>query len=122
MARFRFSRRAEDDLLSIGAYTLRTWGENQAVRYIGDLEACCQMLADNPALGRTCDNVRPGLRRMEIGRHAVFYREDAGGILVSRILHRRMLLERHVIDDEDAGPQETETPRRRRAARSRPQQ
>jgi toxin ParE1/3/4 len=104
VARFRFSRRAEADLLTIGAYTLRTWGENQAARYICDLEARCQMLADNPALGRACDDVRPGLRRMEIGRHVVFYREDTGDILVSRILHQRMLPERHVIDDEDAGP------------------
>jgi toxin ParE1/3/4 len=99
-----FSRRAEADLLSIGAYTLRTWGENQAVRCIGDLEACCQMLADNPTLGRTCDDVRPGLRRMEIGRHVVLYRADTGGILVSRILHRRMLPERHVIGNEDDWP------------------
>jgi plasmid stabilization system protein ParE len=41
---------------------------------------------------------------MECGRHVVFYREDAGGILVSRILHQRMLPERHAIDDRDAGP------------------
>ena len=99
MAAFRFSRRAEADLLSIGAYTLRTWGEDQTIRYMNDLEACCQMLADNPSLGRACDDVRPGLRRMERGRHVVFYREDAGGILVSRILHQRMLPERRAIDD-----------------------
>jgi toxin ParE1/3/4 len=104
VAAFRFSRRAEADLLSIGAYTVRTWGEDQAIRYIDDLEACCQMLADNPALGRVCDDIRPGLRRMERGRHVVFYREDAGGILVSRILHQRMLPERRAIDDEDAEP------------------
>jgi toxin ParE1/3/4 len=96
---FRFSRRAEADLVGIGAYTLRTWGEDQTIRYIDDLEACCQMLADTPALGRACDDVRPGLRRMERGEHVVFYREDAGGILVSRILHRRMLPERHAIDE-----------------------
>ena len=59
------------------------------------------MLADNPALGRPCDGVRPGLRRMEHGRHVVFYRQDVRGILVSRLLHQRMLPERHVIDDED---------------------
>jgi toxin ParE1/3/4 len=99
VAAFRFTRRAEADLLSIGAYTLRTWGEDQTIRYLDDLEACCQMLADNPTLGRVCDDVRPGLRRMERGRHVVFYREDAGGILVSRILHQRMLPERHAIDD-----------------------
>ena len=103
MAAFRFSRRAEADLLIIGAYTLRSWGEDQTIRYIDDLEACCQMLADNPTLGRACDEVRPGLRRMECGQHVVFYREDAEGILVSRILHQRMLPERHAIDDRDAG-------------------
>jgi toxin ParE1/3/4 len=104
VALFRFSRRAEADLLAIGAYTLRNWGEEQAVRYIDGLEACCQMLADNPALGRACDDIRPGLRRMEHGRHVVFYRQAAGGILVSRILHQRMLPERQGIADEDEGP------------------
>ena len=98
MAVFRFSRRAEADLLSIGVYTLHTWGEDQTIRYIDDLEACCQMLADNPTLGRACDDVRPGLRRMERGRHVVFYREGAGGILISRILHQRMLPERRAFD------------------------
>ena len=35
------------------------------------------MLADNAALGRVSDDVSPGLRRMERGRHVVFYREAA---------------------------------------------
>jgi plasmid stabilization system protein ParE len=52
VAAFRFSRRAEADLLSIGDYTLRTWGKAQAARYLGELEVCCQTLSDNPALGR----------------------------------------------------------------------
>lgn len=103
MARVRFSRRAEADLLSIADYTLRTWGEAQTNRYLDDLEACCQMVADNPALGRASDHVRPGLRRMERGRHVVFYRQEAGAILVSRILHQSMLPEKQAIDDDDVG-------------------
>jgi toxin ParE1/3/4 len=102
VGRFRISRLAEADLYNIGAYTLRTWGEAQADRYLAQLEACCQRLADNPALGRACDEIRPGLRRMEQGRHVVFYREEAGGVLISRILHQRMLLEQQDIDDEDS--------------------
>jgi toxin ParE1/3/4 len=98
---FRLSRRAEADLLSIGNHTLQTWGEDQAVRYLSELEACCQMLARNLALGRTCHHVRPGLRRMENGKHVVFYRQEPGGILVSRILHQRMLPERHALDVEE---------------------
>ena len=99
MARFRFSRRAEADLLSIGEYSLRTWGKTQAAHYIGELQICCQTLADNPALGRLCDDVRPGLHRLEHAKHAVFYRQERGGILVSRILHQRMLPDRYAIDD-----------------------
>jgi toxin ParE1/3/4 len=99
MAKFRLSRRAEVDLLSIGEFTLREWGKSQAARYIGELETCCQMLADNPALGRPCDHVRPGLRRHEHGKHVLFYRRESKGILISRILHQRMLPERHAIDE-----------------------
>jgi toxin ParE1/3/4 len=99
VASFRFSRRAEADLLGIGDYTLRTWGKAQAISYLRDLEACCQALAHNPALGRPCDDVRPGLRRMERGKHVVFYRREAGGILISRILHQRMLPDRHDTGD-----------------------
>jgi plasmid stabilization system protein ParE len=43
--------------------------------------------------------IRPGLRRMEQGKHVVFYREEPGGILISRILHQRMLPENQAIDD-----------------------
>ena len=99
MAALRFSCRAAADLLSIGTYTLRTWGTDQTIRYLDDLEACCQILADNPALGRPCDEVRPSLRRMEHGRHVVFYRTDKGSILISRILHQSMIPERQAFDD-----------------------
>lgn len=104
MATFRFLRRAEADLQSIGDYTLHTWGKTQAARYLGELEVCCQTLADNPALGRLCQDVRPGLHRLEHGKHVVFYRQERGGGLVSRILHQRMLPERPPIDDQDQEP------------------
>jgi toxin ParE1/3/4 len=95
---------AEADLFNIGLYTFRTWGEIQTDRYIRQLEDCCQLLADNPALGRPCDEIRPGLRRMKQGKHVVFYREELGGILISRILHQSMLPEKQAFDDEDDTP------------------
>lgn len=100
MAACRFSRLAESDLIGIANYTLRTWGEDQTAKYIDDLEACCRRLTDNPSSGRSADHVRRGLRRMEQGKHVVFFRREPGGIIVSRILHERMLPERHPIDDE----------------------
>jgi toxin ParE1/3/4 len=104
MAAYRLSCLAEADLLDIATYTLHIWGQDQAIRYVDDLEVCCQRIADNPELGRACDHVRPGLRRMEHGRHVLFYRIEAKGILVSRILHQRMLPERQSIHEEDSEP------------------
>jgi plasmid stabilization system protein ParE len=49
----------------------------------------------------TGDEVRPGLRRLEHGMHVVFYRQERGDILVSRILHQRMLSDRHSTEDHD---------------------
>ncbi len=86
--------------MGIGDYTLRTWGVDQTIRYLDELEACCQRLADNPASGRPCDHVRPGLRRMEQGKHVVFFRREARGILISRILHEKMLPSRHGVPED----------------------
>jgi len=101
MAAFRFTKRAESDLLDIGDHTLRTWSAAQASRYLGELEICCQSLADNPSLGRLCEYIRPSLHRFEHGMHVVFYRRDGRGILISRILHQSMLPEKHSLTDPD---------------------
>lgn len=100
MVSYRLSRRAEADLMDIGRYTLEARGEAQFVRYMDELESCCRMLAENPGLGRPCDHIRPGLRRIREGKHVIFYRQHAEGILIVRILHGRMLPERHPFDDE----------------------
>jgi len=38
---------------------------------------------------------------MELGKHVLFYREEPGSILVSRILHERMLPENLTVDEEE---------------------
>jgi toxin ParE1/3/4 len=99
MPGFRFSESAKADLLSIGAYTIETWGIVQAARYLDELDRCAKMLALNPRLGRACGWIRPGLHRFEKGRHVVFYRLEANGILVSRILHQSMLPQEEQFED-----------------------
>jgi len=101
MTTLRFSSSARADLLSIGSYTLQTWGAAQTVRYLEGLEQCARMLAGNPSTGRPCDWIRPGLHRFEKGRHVVFYRRTGDGVLVSRILHRSMLPEQQPFEDVD---------------------
>ncbi|MGO8759883.1 MAG: type II toxin-antitoxin system RelE/ParE family toxin [Terracidiphilus sp.] len=103
MAAVHFSVSAREDLLKIGAYTIRTWGEAQAARYLGDLEKCTNMLARSPGLGRSCDWIRPGLHRFEQGRHVIFYRTVKSGIRIIRILHQSMMLDRQRFEDKDPG-------------------
>lgn len=62
------------------------------------------MLADNPEAGRLSDDIRRGVRRMEHGRHVIFYRPDTAGILISRVLHQRMLPRRYSIEEDDYQP------------------
>ena len=100
----RFSHRAEADAIQIGVSTLRTWSEDQDERYINDLEACCYTLAGNPDPGRAANSVRLGLRRMEQGRHVVFYRREKGGTPVARILHQRMMPGMQSVGDETNAP------------------
>lgn len=91
MPSLRYSRDAERDLEEITAFTISTWGIEQAARYIKMLENACGRLSQNPGMGRPCDDILPGLRRMEQGSHVVFYQLDVQGITVFRILHQRML-------------------------------
>lgn len=51
-------------------------------------------------MGRACDEIRSGLRRMKCLQRVIFYLQEADGILVSRVLHQRMLPRLHEIDDE----------------------
>jgi toxin ParE1/3/4 len=100
VGRYRLSRRAERDLLEIGAFTLKQWGPDQVRRYLAKLDECCKQIAEMPTMGRTANEVRPGLRRIEHGRHVIFYRESPEGILVGRIVHQRMLAEHQPFTDE----------------------
>jgi toxin ParE1/3/4 len=51
MPTYRKTRRADEDLQEIYRYTRRTWGRDQAVRYIRGLEQRYTALADNPLAG-----------------------------------------------------------------------
>ena len=91
MAALQLRSKARSDLLSVAEYTRRNWGEAQTIRYLNKIQDCMDRLADNPMLGRACDDILPGRRRMEEGRHVIFYRIEKKSIVVSRILHESMV-------------------------------
>lgn len=99
MASFRLTIRARADLRSIAEYTRTRWDDAQAVSYLDNLRRACQRIASNPAIGRA-DAALPRYLRLEQGKHVLFFRRDADGILVVRILHQRMLPQLHLDHEE----------------------
>jgi toxin ParE1/3/4 len=97
---YRLSKLARLDLIDIADYTVDTWGVEQALRYLDSLDACFDRLAKTPQIGRRCDRIRAGYRRMEHERHVILYRADGDGIFIGRVLHQGMLPGRHLIEDE----------------------
>jgi len=56
---YRKTRRADEDLQEIYRYTRRTWGRDQAVRYLHELEQRFTALADNPLAGLAREDLQP---------------------------------------------------------------
>ncbi|MEH6660818.1 MAG: type II toxin-antitoxin system RelE/ParE family toxin [Parasphingorhabdus sp.] len=94
MADLRLSRRAASDLAEIADYTISEFGIEQARLYRDQFQACFQSLLANPQLGRSAEEVAPGLRRIRQQAHVVFYRVERGGLLIVRVLHHSMDFER----------------------------
>ena len=91
MRDFTLSAKAELDLDEIAAYTRDNWGEEQLDRYLSELEDCFALLAQFSGMGRRFGAIGKGLRRHELGRHVIFYRETEGGVRILRVLHRSRL-------------------------------
>lgn len=77
-------------------YSVQQWGLEQAERYTLALENACAALAEAPARAQDCGYIRAGYRRHTTGRHVIYFRVEAYGIAVVRILHYRMDTLRHL--------------------------
>tara|TARA_R100001244_G_scaffold9454_3_gene11463 strand:- start:4472 stop:4762 length:291 start_codon:yes stop_codon:yes gene_type:complete len=95
MAELQLSRRAANDLAEIADYTIAEFGIDQARLYRDQLDACFRSLLANPQLGRSAEEVAPGLRRIRQQAHVVFYTAEQDQMLIVRVLHHSMDFERH---------------------------
>jgi len=86
----RLSRLAVADLAEIAEYTIERFGLEQSRRYRDGLKTCFVQLTNNPALGRSAEQLVPGLQRFEHQSHVVFYISEPGNLLIVRVLHSSM--------------------------------
>ncbi len=87
MSAYHLNARTLSELDRIADYTLANWGPAQADRYMSELFERFQWLAENPMLGRTRDEIRPGVKSYRQGSHMILYRIDEPDIFVIGIPH-----------------------------------
>ncbi|MCC5867639.1 MAG: type II toxin-antitoxin system RelE/ParE family toxin [Gammaproteobacteria bacterium] len=98
MLKLRVTPKAESDLIGIWVYTCEEWGVDQADKYLDQLEAGMKQLINHPLLGADYVHVLPGYRRLQVERHAVFYRVHEPEVLVIRVLHEDMDAHERLLD------------------------
>ena len=81
---------AKRDLREILSQSRKDWGGDLAARYGAAVADGLKRIARHPDRFPAVGDSHPGLRRLRIGRHLVFYREEADAVIVIRILHERM--------------------------------
>jgi toxin ParE1/3/4 len=77
---------AEKDLNEILQY-ISADSLHHAEQLLLQIDKKCRMLAENPLLGKTRDELKPNLRSFPISSYVIFYRSIPSGIEVVRILH-----------------------------------
>lgn len=87
--RIRYARAARSDIVGILDYTEREWGEDQRSAYWRQLRSTIGTLTETPFLGRTRDDLLPGMRSYPAGSHLLYYLEAGNELVVVRILHSR---------------------------------
>lgn len=97
VSRYVLSPAAQLDLEQIWDYTCERSGDDQAEKYVREIERAIQRVMQNPMIGRACDEVRAGYRRHAVGSHTLYYRLAGADVVdVVRILHHRMDVDRHL--------------------------
>ena len=82
----RLAKRAEDDLIAIAQYGDEHFGVAQSNRYRNKLKQRFAVLAEQPRLYPAVEHIRPGYHRSVCGAHSIYYRVEADGVEIIRIL------------------------------------
>ena len=96
MLRVEIARLAQRDLENIYSYGATNFGVAKADAYAAEFMAATRRLAEFSDLGMAIPGRRDGLRRLSCGAHILLYQKTGATLLVVRVLHARMDLDRHI--------------------------
>lgn len=99
MAKYSLTNKALEDLSKIYEYTYEFWSENQADKYYEALIDFCQLIAENPNIGKIYAEIDSNLFGFLASKHIIFYKIiGQTEIEIERILGAEMDLKKRIKD------------------------
>ena len=92
----QFTDRARSDLRAIVTYSKRSFGHQQAVKYVTQLREQVRSLSDAPGMGKKRDELALGLRSFPFQSHVLYYLIQDKRFVVIRVLHKLMEPSLHI--------------------------
>lgn len=93
---YKLSRLAQEHLRKIKHYSVKNFSEQQWQSYKEVLLSGFQILADNPGLGLSCEDIYPKGCYFPVGKHTVFFTKEKGFILIVAVLGQSQLPQNHL--------------------------
>lgn len=95
---YTLSKLADKDILHIAKRSLQDFGELQTDKYMNGLEETLNMLASTPDRGGNFTHAitKTTYFYKRYTSHVVYYRQRKNDIFITRILHVKMLPEKHL--------------------------
>jgi len=93
---YRLGKLAQAHLQNIKHYTVANFSELQWLSYREILLNGFEMLADNPAVARSCHDLYPGGYYFPVGKHTAYFTKEDGFILVVAVLGQSQLPQKHL--------------------------
>ncbi|WP_445946073.1 type II toxin-antitoxin system RelE/ParE family toxin [Shewanella sp.] len=94
--KYKLSKLAQAHLYKIKSYTITNFSDMQWQKYRDTLLTGFQMLADTPAVGRSCDLLYPSGFYFPIGNHTAYFTKEEGFILIVAVLGQPQLPQNHL--------------------------
>ena len=97
MARYFFTNKAVEDLSKIYEYTFEFWSENQADKYYNEIIDYCEIISENPNIGKNYKEIDLEIFGFLANKHIIFYRIlNLQEIEIERILGAEMDLKNRI--------------------------
>ncbi len=94
--KYQLTEEASRDVEGILEYSVKNFGVVQTEHYFAALKECIELIADNPQIGHSAEDILHGYLRFPHESHVIFYKIFPSSILVVRILHECMDPNRHM--------------------------